>query len=84
MKTVLWSTEDLTLTSQNTCERDCETAQATVNEGRNQHESTLESESRPALCDPMDYTVHGILQARILEQVAFPFSRGSSQPTDIV
>ena len=28
------------------------------------------------LCDPMDYTVHGILQARILEWVAFPFSRG--------
>ena len=30
----------------------------------------------------MDYTVHGILQARILEWVAFPFSRGSSQPSD--
>ena len=28
----------------------------------------------------MDYTVHEILQARILEWVAFPFSRGSSQP----
>ena len=27
-------------------------------------------------CDPMDYTVHRILQARILEWVAFPFSRG--------
>ena len=27
----------------------------------------------------MDYTVHGILPARILEWVAFPFSRGSSQ-----
>ena len=34
------------------------------------------------LYDPMDYTVHGILQARILEWVAFPFSRGSSQPRD--
>jgi len=34
------------------------------------------------LCYPMDYTVHGILQARILEWVAFPFSRGSSQPKD--
>ena len=34
------------------------------------------------LCDPVDYTVHGILQARILEWVAFPFSRGSSQPRD--
>ena len=32
------------------------------------------------LCNPMAYTVHGILQARILEWVAFPFSRGSSQP----
>ena len=30
---------------------------------------------------PMDYTVHGILQARVLEWVAFPFSRGSSRPT---
>ena len=34
------------------------------------------------LCDPMDYTVHGILQPRILEWVAFPFSRRSSQPRD--
>ena len=34
------------------------------------------------LCDPMDYTVHGILQARILEWVAFLFSRGSSQLRD--
>ena len=30
----------------------------------------------------MGYTVHGVLQARILEWVAFPFSRGSSQPRD--
>ena len=30
----------------------------------------------------MDYTVHGILQARKLEWVAFPFFRGSSQPGD--
>ena len=36
----------------------------------------------PTLCDPMDYTVHGILQARTLEWVAFPFSKGSSQPMD--
>ena len=33
-------------------------------------------------CDPMDYTSHGILQVRILEWVAVPFSRGSSQPRD--
>ena len=32
------------------------------------------------LCDSTYYTVHGILQARILDWVAFPFSRGSSQP----
>jgi len=37
----------------------------------------------PTLCDPMDYTVHGILQARILEWIASPFSRGSSQPRDL-
>ena len=36
----------------------------------------------PTLCNPMDYTVHGVLQARKLEWVAFPFSRGSSQPRD--
>ena len=34
------------------------------------------------LCDPMDYTVHEILQTRILDWVAFPFSRGFSQPRD--
>ena len=38
------------------------------------------AQSCPTLCDPIDYTVHGILQARILEWVAYPFSRGSSQP----
>ena len=37
-------------------------------------------QSCPTLCNPTDYTVHGILQARILEWVAFPFSRGSFQP----
>ena len=34
------------------------------------------------LCNPMDYTAHGILQARILEWVAVPSSRGSSQLRD--
>ena len=38
------------------------------------------AQSCPTLCDPMDCIVNGILQARILEWVAFPFSRGSSQP----
>ena len=34
------------------------------------------------LCDPMDYIVHGVLQARTLKYMAVPFSRGSSQPRD--
>ena len=38
------------------------------------------AQSHQTLCDPMDYTVHGVLQARILEWVAYPFSSGSSQP----
>ena len=40
------------------------------------------TQSCPTLCDPMDYEVHGILQARILHWVTFPFSRESSQPRD--
>ena len=45
----------------------------------------LVSQSCPTFCDPMDYSppgfsVHGIFQARILEWVAFPFSRVSSNP----
>ena len=40
------------------------------------------AQSCPTLCDSVYHTVHGILQARILEWVAFPFSRGSSQPRD--
>ena len=41
----------------------------------------------PTLCNPMDSSppgswVHGILQSRILEWVAMPCSRGSSQPKD--
>ena len=45
-------------------------------------ERKWKSLSCPALCDPMDYPVHGLLQARTLEWIAFPFSRGSSQPRD--
>ena len=41
-------------------------------------------QSCPTLCDPMDFTGHGILQARILEWVAFSFSRESSQPRDLI
>ena len=44
-------------------------------------------QSCPTLCNPMDHSpagssVHGILQARILEWASSPFSRGSSQPRD--
>ena len=43
--------------------------------------------SYPPLCNPMDYSppgssIHGIVQARILEWVSFSFSRGSSRPRD--
>ena len=40
------------------------------------------TQSCPTLCDPMDYTVNGILQARILEWVTVPISLGSSEPRD--
>ena len=46
------------------------------------YEKVKVTQSCPTLVTPMDYTVHGILQARILEWVAFPSSRGSSQPRD--
>ena len=47
----------------------------------------LVAQSYPALCNPTDcsppdFSVHGILQARILEWIAIPFSRGTSQPSD--
>ena len=53
----------------------------------NQNKVYKESESEVAQlclppCNPMDYRVHGILQARILEWVAFPFSRRCSQSRD--
>ena len=45
------------------------------------------AQSCPTLCDPVDCSspgssVHGILQARVLEWVAISFSRGSSRPRD--
>jgi len=48
---------------------------------------SLVAQSCPILCEPMGcslpgFSVHGILQARILEWVAMPSSRGSSQPRD--
>ena len=40
------------------------------------------AQSCPTLHNPTVYTAHGILQARMLDWVAFPFTRGSSQPRD--
>ena len=47
----------------------------------------LVTQLSPSLCDPMDcsppgFSVHGILQVRILQWVVMPFSRGSSQSRD--
>ena len=36
----------------------------------------------PVDCSPPDSSVHGVLQARILEWISISFSRGSSQPRD--
>ena len=51
------------------------------------NQSSSVAQSRPTLCDPMDCnspssSIHGIIQARILEWVTMPISRGSSQPKD--
>ena len=40
------------------------------------------AQSRLTHCEPMSYTVHRILQARMLEWVAVPVSRGSPHPRD--
>ena len=40
------------------------------------------AQSCPTVSSPTDCALHGILQARTLERVAIPFSRGSSQPRD--
>ena len=54
-------------------------------QGMTKTECTRECGSCSVVSDsatPMDCTVHGILQARILQWVAVPFSRGNSQPRD--
>ena len=52
------------------------------------HMCVLDIQSCPTLCDPMDcgppgFSVHGILQERILEWVLILFSRGSSRPRSL-
>ena len=54
--------------------------------GESESESEV-AQSCPTLCDPMDcslpgFSLHGILQVRVLEWVAISFSRGSSRPRD--
>ena len=44
--------------------------------------SVVSDSLQPVDCSPPGSSVHGILQARILEWVAISFSRGSSQPRD--
>ena len=51
-----------------------------MKEERHQGGEVKVAQLSPTLCDPMDYTVHGILQTRTLEWAAIPFSRGSSKP----
>ena len=75
------------------CANVCVTFQLPPNFSENAKQDTLlmccnlpmkvkATQSCATLCDPMDYIVRGILQARILEWVAFPLSRGSFQPRD--
>ena len=47
--------------------------------GENRRKSESEITQSAGLCDPMDYTLHGILQAGILQWADFLFCRGSSQ-----
>ena len=67
------------ITSNNTEKKSCISVRKT---NRKEVKKVKVAQSCRTLCDPMYYTVHGFLQARILEWVASPFSRGSSQPRD--
>ena len=53
-----------------------------IREPADQEDGRLKRKSCLTLCDPVDYTVRGILQARTLEWAAFPFSTRSSQSRD--
>ena len=59
----------------------------TAGQENGEKQTVVVAQSCPALFDtrdwsPPDSSVHGILQARILEWVAMPFSRGSSSPRE--
>ena len=47
-----------------------------------EHMNVKVAQSRPTLCNPMDYTIRGILQAGVVKWIAVPFSKGSSPPRD--
>ena len=57
-------------------------AQGGKERGRVRHHGGVSNSCDPTDCSPPGSSVHGILQARILEWVAIPFSRGSSRPRD--
>ena len=62
---------------------------ASLRQRRQKVGKVLVAQSPPIVCNPVDCSppgssVHGILQARILECVAIPFSRGSSRPRDLM
>ena len=75
-------------------EKEGRLSRATKKNTQREREKTAEekkesevTQSCPTLCHPMDCSlpgtsIHGILQARLLEWVAIAFSRGSSQPRD--
>ena len=52
----------------------CPISEATVKE------KVKDAQLRPTLCNPTDYTVHGILQARLLERQPFPSPRDLPNP----
>ena len=49
-------------------------------ERKKERKKVKSAQSYSTLCDPVNYTVHGILQARILDCVAFSFSRDLPNP----
>ena len=66
---------------QETCEKPSKQRKQLMQRSEGERKGKVKvAQSCPTLCNPMDYTAHGILQARILEWVAFSFSRGSSKP----
>ena len=71
----------------NNCSHICWKYNISLTKSLKERKKVLVTQSCLTLCDPMVYSlpgssVHGILPAGILEQVAIPYSRGSSQSRD--